>query len=78
MPLRHAEPVVHGTRDGWLLFESEYSTMNKADGVYRVDTHVPTSGEHWQGGHKTVRDRDAESVRPVDVHALLSRGVPGP
>ena len=77
MPMRDAEPGVHETRDGWLLFKSEYSTMNKADGAYQVDAYMLTSGEYWWGGHKTVRDRDAKLVRPVDVHALLGRGVPG-
>lgn len=73
VPLHEAEPGVHETRDGSLLFKNEYTTRDAMTGFYRVDAYVLSTGEYWWGGHKDPRQRDAELVRPVDVAALLGR-----
>lgn len=75
--LRDAPTGVFETADGSLGFKSEYQTENKKDGVYQVDAYVLSSGEYWWGGHRTVRERDSEFVRHVDVYTLLQRKEPG-
>lgn len=69
--LNECPPGLFRTEDGAYGFKSEYSTEVK-EGV-QCDAYCLESGEYFHGGVKTVEERGALKVKPVDLVAELAR-----